>query len=232
MPSNYLYDNMTTLRYLQCTRYQVLLRTPSRPILTKLTPPDLPTVLTSLPFLPHRSQRECPHSLTHTLFLIIPIKVYRLIIIFQSLSFRCSCPRTSPSLCEMKNRTPLPVPSGAPSVQNGHSRNPSSGLDMAARSPPNQSSKYRPGLFYFFFFLPLNHILLPSPIALRLPARLSLSMTVFAPLLTSLCVKERENLISVAIFFRYQACSLQILSPGSLPGRSCLSFPTLYGRRD
>lgn len=154
MPSNYLYDNMTTLRYLQCTRYQVLLRTPSRPILTKLTPPDLPTVLTSLRFLPHRSQRECPHSLTHTLFLIIPIKVYRLIIIFQSLSFRCSCPRTSPSLCEMKNRTPLPVPSGAPSVQNGHSRNPSSGLDMAARSPPNQSSKYRPGLFYFFFFYP------------------------------------------------------------------------------
>lgn len=157
MPSNYLYDNMTTLRYLQCTRYQVLLRTPSRPILTKLTPPDLPTVLTSLPFLPHRSQRECPHSLTHTLFLIIPIKVYRLIIIFQSLSFRCSCPRTSPSLlCEMKNRTPLPVPSGAPSVQNGHSRNPSSGLDMAARSPPNQSSKYRPGLFYFFF-TPQSH---------------------------------------------------------------------------
>jgi hypothetical protein len=38
----------------------------------------------------------------------------------------------------MKNRTPLPVPSGTP--QNGHSRN-SSDLDMAARSPPNQSSK-------------------------------------------------------------------------------------------
>ncbi|XHG09195.1 hypothetical protein AWENTII_012271 [Aspergillus wentii] len=41
---------------------------------------------------------------------------------------------------EMRSRAPLPVPSGAQSLQNGHSRNPS-GFDMAARSPPNQSSK-------------------------------------------------------------------------------------------
>ena len=42
---------------------------------------------------------------------------------------------------EMRNRAPsLPVPSGTPSLQNGHSRN-ISGFDMAARSPPNQSSK-------------------------------------------------------------------------------------------
>lgn len=39
---------------------------------------------------------------------------------------------------DMKNRAPLPVPSGT--IQNGHSRN-LSGFDMAARSPPNQSSK-------------------------------------------------------------------------------------------
>ncbi|RHZ51117.1 hypothetical protein CDV55_101677 [Aspergillus turcosus] len=54
-----------------------------------------------------------------------------------------------PSLREMKNRTALPVPSGAPSVQNGHSRNPSSGFDMAARSPPNQSNtKHVPCKFF------------------------------------------------------------------------------------
>ncbi|GAQ04866.1 hypothetical protein ALT_2187 [Aspergillus lentulus] len=67
-----------------------------------------------------------------------------------SLSFQCSRPRNSPSLlCEMKNRTPLPVPSEAPSAQNGHSRNPSSGIDMAARSPPNQSNtKHVPCKFF------------------------------------------------------------------------------------
>lgn len=43
----------------------------------------------------------------------------------------------------MKSRAPLPVPSGAQPLQNGHSRN-LSGLDMAARSPPNQSSKAPP----------------------------------------------------------------------------------------
>lgn len=42
---------------------------------------------------------------------------------------------------DMKGRAPLPVPSGPQHLQqNGHSRNPS-GYDMAARSPPNQSSK-------------------------------------------------------------------------------------------
>ncbi|KAB8076703.1 hypothetical protein BDV29DRAFT_79619 [Aspergillus leporis] len=47
---------------------------------------------------------------------------------------------------DMKNRTPLPVPSGTP--QNGHSRN-SSDLDMAARSPPNQSNtKHVPCKFF------------------------------------------------------------------------------------
>lgn len=42
---------------------------------------------------------------------------------------------------DMKSRAPLPVPAGSqPAQQNGHSRN-LSGFDMAARSPPNQSSK-------------------------------------------------------------------------------------------
>ncbi|PYH63909.1 putative spindle poison sensitivity protein Scp3 [Aspergillus vadensis CBS 113365] len=42
----------------------------------------------------------------------------------------------------MKSRAPLPVPSGPQALQNGHSRN-VSGFDMAARSPPNQSSNCR-----------------------------------------------------------------------------------------
>ncbi|KAI9373233.1 hypothetical protein BJX61DRAFT_533328 [Aspergillus egyptiacus] len=49
---------------------------------------------------------------------------------------------------EMKNRAPLPVPSGPQNLQNGHSRNPS-GYDMAARSPPNQSNtKHVPCKFF------------------------------------------------------------------------------------
>ncbi|PLB51741.1 hypothetical protein P170DRAFT_443882 [Aspergillus steynii IBT 23096] len=48
----------------------------------------------------------------------------------------------------MKSRAPLPVPSGAQPLQNGHSRN-LSGLDMTARSPPNQSNtKHVPCKFY------------------------------------------------------------------------------------
>ncbi|KAB8200872.1 hypothetical protein BDV34DRAFT_203834 [Aspergillus parasiticus] len=47
---------------------------------------------------------------------------------------------------DMKNRAPLPVPSGT--IQNGHSRN-LSGFDMAARSPPNQSNtKHVPCKFF------------------------------------------------------------------------------------
>lgn len=42
---------------------------------------------------------------------------------------------------DMRNRGPLPVPSGPGAhLQNGHSRN-MSGFEMAARSPPNPSSK-------------------------------------------------------------------------------------------
>jgi hypothetical protein len=89
----------------------------------------------------------------------------------------------------MKNRTPLPVPSEAPSAQNGHSRNPSSGFDMAARSPPNQSSKSSPGLF---FFSSLKHTLFPFSDRPSVTAGLLLSMTVFAPLLTSL-LSERKR---------------------------------------
>ncbi|PYH95216.1 putative spindle poison sensitivity protein Scp3 [Aspergillus ellipticus CBS 707.79] len=49
----------------------------------------------------------------------------------------------------MKSRAPLPVPSGPQSLQNGHSRNLSSGFDMAARSPPNQSNtKHVPCKFF------------------------------------------------------------------------------------
>ncbi|EAW09155.1 putative spindle poison sensitivity protein Scp3 [Aspergillus clavatus NRRL 1] len=48
----------------------------------------------------------------------------------------------------MKSRAPLPVPSGTPSLQNGHSRS-QSGLEMAARSPPNQSNtKHVPCKFF------------------------------------------------------------------------------------
>ncbi|KAL5332813.1 hypothetical protein BJX70DRAFT_392680 [Aspergillus crustosus] len=50
---------------------------------------------------------------------------------------------------DMKGRAPLPVPSGPQHLQNGHSRNPSSGFDMAARSPPNQSNtKHVPCKFF------------------------------------------------------------------------------------
>lgn len=42
---------------------------------------------------------------------------------------------------EMKSRAPLAVPPGTQPLENGHSRNLSSGFEMTARSPPNQSSK-------------------------------------------------------------------------------------------
>ena len=59
--------------------------------------------------------------------------------------------RLSGELRSRGSNPPLPVPSGTPSAQNGHSRN-LSGYDMAARSPPNQSSKNNPWWLFLRFF--------------------------------------------------------------------------------
>lgn len=106
---------------------------------------------------------------------------------------------------EMRNRAPLPVPaSGTPSAQNGHSRN-LSGFDMAARSPPNQSSMGFP-------LKPQNFLSMATPFQTRNGRKRR---------------KEGQKLI-IWLRFRYQTRSLQVLSPGSLPGWSSLSVLTLY----
>lgn len=67
-----------------------------------------------------------------------PLAIVVVLPLLRSLSAILSRPSS-----DMKSRAPLPVPSGAQPSQNGHSRN-LSGLDMTARSPPNQSSKSSP----------------------------------------------------------------------------------------
>lgn len=102
---------------------------------------------------------------------------------------------------DMKSRAPLPVPSGAQSLENGHSRNLSAGLDVAARSPPNQSS-----------------------MSDLLPAAIEMMWFWHQKFIAFLFRSNRSR-------SRYQTRPLQILPPGNLSSWPCLSVLALHRRR-